>query len=291
MDSSSWFIFRFRLIGLITFIAGFSLFLSSCGSSQTFVSTNVNQELKIDGDLSDWPRSKALIKESNAFEYYAAHDDEKLYLYVNMKSVQYNSIVENTGFTVYLSSSRENKKSLGITYPVGAFNFLKQRPGEYQKFKNNRDWLQKPENQDLLERLKEQNYKKVLITQKQHKKATAEETIVNMSRLEAQGIQVARERLHNRIQLEMSIPLKSTKTQQFAVVPSKAQSIHVGFTIEPPQHNYNDESTTVDLSQQHPNYGPYGRRRDRGQMQQRLDQIADAQDAWFNLKLTASEDK
>lgn len=279
------------LSSFVSLFAGLWLLFSihACSSSESMVSPATNQEVAVDGDLSDWPHSEAMLKESNAFNYYAMHDEDNLYLFINMKNVQYKNIVEDAGFTIYVSGDEENKKALGITYPVGAFNFLKQRPGQYQQFKQNKEWLQKPENQNLLEELREENYEKAMITQREHKKQTPQEVIVDLSRLEAQGIQIARERLHNRVHIELRIPLKSTRTQQFAVAPSSNRSLQVGFTVEPPDKDWDDASTTVDLSRQQTNRGPYGRQRERQKMEQRLDQLTDAHDAWFELTLAPDE--
>ncbi len=272
-------------------LAGLILFaIHACSSSEKMVAPVANQEVTVDGDLSDWPHTKAMIKESNSFNYYAMHKEDHLYLFINMKNIRYKNLVEDAGFTIYISGEKKNKKALGITYPVGAYNFLKQRPGQYRQFKQNKEWLKKPENQELLEELKEENYNKAMITQREHKKQTPQEVIVDLKRLEAQGIQIEREQRHNRVQIELSIPLKSTKTQQFAVAPSNNRSLQVGFAVDPPDKDWDNESTTVDLSRQQDNRGPYGRRRDRQKMEQRLGQLTSAHDNWFEITLAPSEE-
>lgn len=266
----------------------FGLLATACSTSKTVSPPQTNSTIEIDGDLSDWPHGEALLKKGNYFDYYAMYDSSKLYVYLNLKSAQYLQLVENAGLTIYVSANKKNRKALGITYPVGAYNFLKQMPGTYQKFKQDPKWVQKPSNQKLLEKLRQDNYEQAMISQRDNKKDTPQEVVIDLSRLEAQGVKVAREKLHNRLQLELSIPIKSSATQQFAVRPQKDNPIQLGFTVNPPDKQWEQGSTTVDLSQSSPYRDPYGRRRDNQQMEERLSQLKDAHDAWFSLQLPAS---
>lgn len=273
------------LIFLMVITAG--LLFTACSGSKSVVPLETDKSVEIDGDLSDWPHSKALLQEGNYFNYYAMHDSQNLYLYVNLKSAQYLQLVENTGLTIYVSANKKNKKAFGLTYPVGAYNFLKQMPGTYQKFKQDPQWERKPKNQKLLEKLRSDNYNQAMVTQRESKKDTPQEVIIDLSRLEAQGVKIAREQLHNRLQIEVSIPLQSSPTQQFAVIPNKDRQIHLGFTVTPPDKQWDQGSTTVDLSQNSPSRArtPYGRVRNNQEMEERLSQLQDAHDAWFTLQM------
>lgn len=271
------------------FSIAFSL-LGGCSGSKSISSLYTQKDIKIDGNLSDWSYSDALISENDSFNYYVSNDKSNLYLYIDFKSPFYKSAAESSGFTIYFGTDPKNKRAFGITYPVGSFNFLRDMPGAYKDFLDDPEWMTKADHQKLLDSFKKDNYKKVMITRKDDPKGTPQRVIIDLAKLKAQGIDLAVNKSNRLISMEMKIPLRSSQTQQLALDPGKSSKIDLGFEIEPPDFKIQDDNTDMTSRRRYSNYGGYygtGRTRDTGyEKKQMLTRRLGQYDKWFNIVLS-----
>lgn len=272
---------------LILFLLGA---LVACSGSKTLSSHYVDQDITVDGTLSDWPYGDAVLHQSEYFTYYVTNDKQYVYLYVQFKNGFYQGAVQQSGFTIYLSGNPENKKALGITYPLGAFNALRDMPGTYDQFLNNQDWITKPEHQELLKKLRKENYQRVMITRREHKDAHAQNRILPVEQLRAQGLQIAADTTKRYLNLELRIPVHSSRTQQMALDPNGNGPIAVGFAIEPPDIKVEDTNNTGNVTRRgtygRGTYGgAYGRRNDAVSVKRRMAMRMGEYSKWFTVKL------
>jgi len=274
------------------FLISMAMLLSACSSSKVLTSYSTSKSPNIDGNLSDWNYKEALINDSEAFDYYTSTNDDYFNVFVKFNHGFYNRAVANSGYTIYLSNNPKNKHKLGITYPVGAFNALTEMPGTYSKLQDDPKWMNKPENQKLLKRLRKENYSRVMITQQQNPKETPQKVIVNVQQLRAQGIKIAADTSKRFITLEMQIPLQSSKTQQLALDAKDGQKIQLGFEINPPKFDLSDEvSEQADQQRrqrQTYGYGQYGSGRSSTSSiaaEQRLAQRMGQYSKWFTVEI------
>jgi len=267
--------------------------LAACSSSKTLSSHYVNKDIQVDGNLSDWPYSDAVLHESDYYTYYMTNDRQYVYLYVQFKNGFYQAAAKQSGFTVYLSGNPDNKKALGITYPLGAFNALRDMPGTYEQFLNNQDWISKPEHQELIKKLSKDNFRRVMITRRDHKDANAQNRILPVEQLRAQGLKIAADTTKRYLNLELRIPIHSSRTQQMALDPKGNGPIAVGFAIEPPDIKVEDSANNTGDVTRRGAYrggtygGTYGNRsrNDPVSMKRRMAMRMGEYSKWFNVKL------
>jgi len=112
-----------------TAILVLSLFIVACSGSRTITTPATDRTLTIDGNLSGWDLQHSLIERTDAVSYYATHDNEFLYLYIDVRSPARNNAIRQSGLIIYLSSDEGNRKQVGLAFPSGTFNLLRKTPG------------------------------------------------------------------------------------------------------------------------------------------------------------------
>ncbi|MGM0587654.1 MAG: hypothetical protein ACQETE_04495 [Bacteroidota bacterium] len=248
-----------RILILLSFI-----FISlACSNKEIVEPHTLNGSITIDGELSDWPHDKALLHSSDYFDYYVTHDQHYLYIFTSFKSQFYQRAAENVGFTVYVDNDPELKRSFGITYPLGVTNAMREIPGVLEEYTDDTEWLNEPANQKLWESLQSSVYEKVMLTRRLNSRETPQRLILPLKQINAQGIKIARNKDGRKIQLEMRIPIQSSRTEQFAADPREGQPVHIGFEIQPPEFDLRDEvnENSVMSNRQRGSYYGSGQRR------------------------------
>jgi len=81
------------------------LILAGCSSTKTITTPETESSPEIDGNISDWDMQETLIERTDIADYYATHDNEFLYLYIDVKSPGHNQAMKQSGFIIYLNSN------------------------------------------------------------------------------------------------------------------------------------------------------------------------------------------
>jgi hypothetical protein len=145
-----------------------SVLVSGCGSTETILThqKETDVDIRIDGNLSDWPVSRANVHDSDHFSYYVMQDADYLYIYVDFKSPFYNGAIENSGFILYLSAQKNSRNHRGIGWPSGSFNMLRDNPDTFRSLTRDSGWFDNTGNRRLLESLREENFDHVMIVER-----------------------------------------------------------------------------------------------------------------------------
>lgn len=266
--------FRSILILLPLFI-----FLSACGSTSEFSSPKLESSLTIDGALSDWSTSESLLDERDDANYYTTHDDDFLYIYVDVRSPFRDRSIRQSGFIIYLSDNQEMRKRIGLGFPAGSFNLLRDNPGQYNSFLTDTEWMGKPENTELIDALEDEIFERAMIVQRQDGRTNPEYGFVEISQLEVDGVEIAVDQDRRYLSLEVKIPRDGTSIFEFS-----DDQVWLGFAVETPNFRLpeqNEYSTTV----QDRNRDVYGNRRQRAPQRQNIARNLGEYEQWYKLDL------
>lgn len=228
--------------------------LLNCSGPEQLSVFQENQALEVDGNLANWNTDETLLKSTSEVDYYAATYGNNLYLFIDVKGLIKHSGILKSGMIVYLSTSEENRRRTGIAYPPGSYNLLREYPNSFESFTTDPEWSRKPESTKMLENLTEEMYSSIMIVERPNGSNHPEYGFIDKSQLEVDGIEIAANQDRRYISIEMKIPLGETPL--FNLTKNK---IWVGFSIEPPDFNFRDESSNVS-SRQRDSYAERSRR-------------------------------
>tara|TARA_R100001143_G_C3361305_1_gene136518 strand:+ start:33720 stop:34520 length:801 start_codon:yes stop_codon:yes gene_type:complete len=253
----------------------FSVLFISCSGTKQVTVVQKNQALPVDGSLVGWTSDNTLISSSDDINYYAYLHDNILYLFVDVKDPRLDSAIRQSGLIVYLSNSEENRKRVGIGYPVGSFNLLRESPATYNDFTTDPEFARKPENVELMRSLLNQIYSKVMIVERYDGQSNAEYGFVEKHLVEIDGIEIASDQERRLITLEMKIPLDGSTLYNV-----EKGSIWVGFALEPPIFRFPNTDTMMNDQQSRGYYGQRNRTAQRMRSQPRML----SRDDWYLLR-------
>jgi len=228
------------------------LLLTACSSTQQISVHHLDESITVDGSLSDWNTTDALLKETDNIRYFAAIHDEFLHLFIDVRSPFKENTIRQLGMIVYLSNSESDRKNVGIAYPPGTFNLLRDNPGAFNSFLTDQEWGQNPENVELMNDLSEDLFSRVMIVERPDG-SNAEYGFVELSRLEIDGFEIYADEERSRMSIEMRIPINDS-----SIFNLRQEDLWVGFAIEPPRFRFRNES---DMSATRQQRGGYGQRR------------------------------
>lgn len=218
----------FRFCNLFVIPVLLLIFVASCGSTNQFNAAPLNSSISVDGNLSDWNTTQTLFDDREQANYYSAYDDEFLYLFIDIRSAYKDASVRRSGFTVYLSDDEESRKSVGVSFPPGTFNLLREYPGAFSTFTRESDWMNKPENRELMERLQDELFDRVMIVQRSSG-GEPSYGFVDKSQLEVDGMEIAINTTSRTIGIEMKVPRDGSSIYGFG-----GDRVWIGFAVEPP---------------------------------------------------------
>lgn len=271
-------ILSLRIVSALSLSLFFFLFIG-CSGTKTINTAQTNQPPEINGNLSGWDLEKSLIEQTEAVTYYATHDKDFLYLFVDVKSPAHNHAMKQSGFIIYLSNSEEYQKRTGIAFPSGTFNLLRENPSAYQSFLSDQEWFQKPQNREMIESMENQIYNRIMIIERNE--SSTNHGFIDKERLQIDGIQISTGDNRRLMSIEMRVPLNSS-----SIYNLQGNQIWMGFEIDPPNFRIQSDNTTTSRNQQ--GYGrgsgrsmtqtPENRR---ANLRQRMGQY----ERWFKLSL------
>ncbi len=202
-----------------------------------------------------------------------------MYLFIDIKSPIKNSQIKQSGYIVYLNHSKDTRKRVGIGFPAGSFNLLRQDPGTYRSFTDDPDWLENTANREFLSELAEENFERVMIVERVDGSSSAEYGFVDPSQLEVDGMEIAYNdgRL---ISIEMKIPLDGS-----SVFGITSNDVWLGFAVEPPDFNLNQNDYNVSNNRSTGRYGSQNRQPSSTQMRQYMNRNLGQYERWYRLQI------
>lgn len=255
-----------------------TLILAGCSSVKTISTPETVSSPDIDGNISDWDMQESLIERTNIANYYATHDNNFLYLYIDVKSPGHNQAMRQSGFIIYLNSGDEDDRNrIGLAFPSGTFNLLRENPAVYDAFVTDQEWLQQPQNRDRLEALESSIFNRVMVVERMD----SEENygFIDKERLQVDGIQIETGDNRRLMTIEMQIPLNSS-----SIYNIRGEKVWLGFEIDPPSFRIQDNNPTGSNRQ------GYGRRgsmsQQRSPSRTNIRQRMGAFESWYLLDLS-----
>lgn len=252
--------------------------LTGCSSTKTVSTPQTADSPEIDGNISDWNMQETLLERTEIADYYSSHDNEFLYLYVDVKSPGHNQAMRQSGFTIYLNSgSEDDRNQIGLAFPSGTFNLLRENPMVYDSFTSDDDWFQQPQNRERLEALEPEIFNRVMIVERMGSETNY--GFLEKERLQVDGIEIATADNRRLMTIEMRVPLNSS-----SIYSLSGNEFWLGFEIDPPNFRIQNDNNTG-VSRQ-----GYGRR---GSMYQgstpsrtNLRQRMGAFERWYRINLS-----
>jgi hypothetical protein len=263
---------RFSALALI------AIFYSGCSGTKTISTPQTTQSPEIDGNISGWNMQESVIERTDLADYYATHDNDFLYLYIDVKSLAHNHAMKQSGLIIYISSSEENRNRIGLAFPSGTFNLLRENPVVYESFITDQEWFQQPQNLDRLESLETQIFDRVMVVEQ-----TGSDTnygFVDKERLQVDGIEISTGDNRRLMSIEMRVPLNSS-----SIYNLKGNNLWLGFEIDPP--NFRIQSNDNNASRQQ-GYGSRRGRMSQGTNTSRMNlrQRMGQYERWYNINLS-----
>lgn len=261
----------------ITFLFLIVCTLISCSGPELLTVHKQDQPIEVDGNLANWDKTESLLKSTDEIDYYATINGNNLYLFVDVKGLMKHSAITKSGLIIYLSESEENRKRSGLAFPPGSYNLLRQYPNAFEEFTTDMEWSRQPDNMQLLEDLSEELFTEIMIIERPVGSKDPEYGFIDKSQLEIDGYEIAGNDEQRFISMEIKIPLGETSL--FTLTKEK---IWLGFSIEPPDFNFRDNSSSVSPSQRE----SYGRRSQRqANIRYAISRNLGQGDDWFLIDL------
>ena len=252
-----------------------AIFISCSGTKQITVHQK-SEPLPVDGSLAGWTTGSTLLNDSEDIRYHAYIHDDILYLFADVRSPMLDRAIRQSGLIVYLSNSEERRRNVGIGYPTGSFNLLREYPGAYNGFTTDQEWGRKPENVELMTNLYEQIFDRIMIVERYEGSSRPEYGFVEKHQIEIDGIEISTDPDRRLISLEMKIPLDGSTLYRV-----QKGDIWLGFALEPPTFRMRNDSDA--LASQQSRGGMYGQQ-GRAQQRQRSQPRMLSRDDWFILR-------
>lgn len=266
-----------RLSAIIFLFVCFTFY--ACSGTKVMSPNKSNEELTVDGNLSDWSLGNSLLEESESVNYYVTHTNNFLYLYVDVKSPSMNNAMKQSGFTIYVSNNEDERNRIGISYPAGSFNLLRNNnPTEYESFIRDDEWGQNQANRTMLENLEEDVFDQPMIVER-YNGSDAQRGFVGMDQLEVDGVQIAVDQDRRLIGLEMKIPLDDSSIYYM----NDESDIWLGFEIEPPSFRFSSEYETTTRNTQ--NMRGRNQQYSQGNRRANLRRSMGQYEEWFKLSV------
>ncbi len=164
---------------------------------------------------------------------YITNDHENLYILIDFVSAHQYRIAREFGFTVYIDSKKNFRRSFGLSYPTGIYYELGRFPGARDGFLKEPGWGEFPENRSLIQEAARNSTRQALIIQRRGRRDAIEPMPVPLPQLQAQGVFLYLEDDERRGRLSLTVPLQITSTSQFSPDVHPGETLQVGFEINP----------------------------------------------------------
>ncbi len=211
-----------------------SISMLGCTRTKVLTSSAINTPIAIDGNAADWPMDRIQLNSEGDYDLYFSNDDEFLYVFLGLKNNSLFQNIQKYGLYLYFDSDKELRRSFGIMYPVGVLSILSEIPGARKEYLENPGWANAPENERLIKSIEASMEERVMMVQRVNKKDPVRPVPIDITALKAQSLELAMDRSASVMYIEMKIPLKSSRSRQFAIEVKSGADIHFGVEVVPP---------------------------------------------------------
>ena len=257
-------------------LALFAIFYAGCSGTKTISTPKITDAPEIDGNISGWNMQDSVIDRTDVADYYASHDSDFLYLYIDVKSPAHNHAMKQSGFIIYISGSEEYRNRIGLAFPSGTFNLLRENPVVYDSFISDQEWFQQPQNMDRLEALESEIFDRVMVVEQIE--SDTNYGFIDKERLQVDGIEISTGNNRRLMTIEMRIPLNSS-----SIYNLNSNQLWVGFEIDPPNFRIqNNDQTTAGQQRYGRGRMAQGSNTSRMNLRQRMGQY----ERWYNINLS-----
>ncbi|MFU8813313.1 MAG: hypothetical protein ACNA78_10125 [Balneolaceae bacterium] len=250
--------------------------IQACSGTKSLQLQNQSSPITVNGTLADWQTSGAVVDETEFANIYATRQGDNLYLYIDAKSPRFEQSVRQSGLTIFLNHSKDNRKEIGIAFPAGTFNLLREHPAQYRSFINDPEWMQQPGNQQLLQDLESSLYDRVMIVDNAGTSA-ANHGFVDFTQLGADGIEIAINTERRFFGLEVKVPLSGVSLFDL----NSSQPIWFGMAVDPPTFRMQSQFDTTREAGMGRTDGRQARQPTSNDIRQMLGQLEN----WYRLDL------
>lgn len=255
--------------------------LNACSSINQFTVPSAENQLVIDGSLSDWDRSASLMEGREDINFYASFDDEYLYLFIDVRGPFKDRAIKQSGLIVYLSDDKDMRQKLGVGIPSGSFNLLREYPSQYSSFLKEGDWFSKPQNRELLSGLENDIYDRVMIVERRDGKSNPEYGFIDINQLEVDGMEVSIDRQGRFTAIEMKVPRDGSSIYGFS-----SDKVWLGFAVETPNFRIQDDNDITMMRQERRNNMYGNQRRQRAPTRTSLARSLGEFEVWYRVDIS-----
>lgn len=251
--------------------------LLSCSTTPKFTSQFSNPEITPSGTAnleSYMGQADAERHSVEGLAFYVTNDSDNLYLMVDFVSALYFQQAKEFGFTLYVDSPSNVKRSFGVTFPTGLYYELGHFPGAQSGYIEEPNWDNFPENQALMESAERNMTRQALISRRQSRSDNTQPTPIRLSQLQAQNLLIHFSDDDRSGRISFTIPLETRPTSQFSPDIQPGEEVDIGFEINPIRLFNLDSRGSVPLIASDPSGGrSQTQSEERQQQQERLMRI------------------
>jgi hypothetical protein len=184
--------------------------------------------------------------------------------------------MKQSGFIIYISGSEEYRNRIGLAFPSGTFNLLRENPVVYDSFISDQEWFQQPQNMDRLEALESEIFDRVMVVEQIE--SDTNYGFIDKERLQVDGIEISTGNNRRLMTIEMRIPLNSS-----SIYNLNSNQLWLGFEIDPPNFRIqNNDNTTAGQQRYGRGRMAQGSNTSRMNLRQRMGQY----ERWYNINLS-----
>lgn len=279
------YISRFSLFLFITS----ALFVTGCARGALVQSHYAPQPIEVNGDKAGWPSTGTFEQGNSEFDLFFANDGDFLYVYLSVKSPTLLTEIERYGLKLYFDNDRKFRRSFGVVYPIGLLEGLSKIPGARKEYLENPGWVNFPENARIVKSIEDDMHNQIMIVQRLSKNDPIRALPIPIEALKAQGLEVSMYPQSRLLDLEMKIPLKSSRSQQFAIDAKQGNVIYFGIEVTPPTVDEimdDDNRYNADRQGLQDRNNPYGRSAQNPQVQAQIrNQLRGDFSRWIRIEL------
>jgi hypothetical protein len=212
---------------LVLSLVGIIAFFTGCSSTVLVKSSWEQNQIKIDGNDSDWKDRTFYLSDQSAI-LGVRNDSSFLYLFLKFTDKDKIRQVMRPGFTVWFDPEGGDDKVFGIRYPIGRMAGEPFAMGEDSESKENQSSDKQSEKEDRS--FDFNNFADQMATEFEivHDEDANPE---RMSIMDAKGIELKTKRSRDEFLYEMKIPLHGNAEHPYAINP-KGNQIGVGFAAK-----------------------------------------------------------
>jgi len=282
---------QFSRCSLLFLIIG-ALFVSGCARGALVQSHYTPKPIQINGDREGWPSTGTIEQRNSEFDVFFANDDDFLYVYFSVKSPTLLRDIERYGLKLYFDNDRKFRRSLGVVYPVGLLEGLSKIPGARKDYLENPGWVNFPENARLVKSIEDDMPNQIMIVQRRTKNDPDRALPIPIEALRAQGLEVSLYPQTRLLDLEVKVPLQSSRARQFAIDVKQSSVIYFGVEVTPPTvEEIMDEGTAYSADRQglQDRRSPYGQGGQNQQVQMQVrNQLRGEFSRWMRIELAGN---